>query len=285
MMNTSTPSSEIDIKYINDKSVLTGSKIARPLKIFSLQHDSACQIIFSNYGGGFVEGDHILLNLSCGADTVSVFSSQANTRVYKSERDLTSSQEIHATLGRNAFAAFLCDPLVPHMGSIFEQRQLWNIEEGAVLLFTDWFVGGRILNGERFAFQSYHSEFKVQSGDTPLVWDKFFINPSQNNPDSPGVFLNHSCYVNIFLVGHDSLPRVQRLAGILNKISETHLQNKNTLVATESKLMGSYAKVNENISMIRCAAKSNEMLEPLMKELSLALSHQELLGFNPDHKL
>jgi urease accessory protein len=99
--------SQISVKSIQGKSTLTEAKILRPLKIFSLQNDTALQVIFSNYGGGFVEGDHIKIDLSCNEETKTAFTSQAHTRVYRSERAMPSRQEIHAKLGKGCFCYIL----------------------------------------------------------------------------------------------------------------------------------------------------------------------------------
>lgn len=277
--------SQISVKSIQGKSTLTEAKILRPLKIFSLQNDTALQVIFSNYGGGFVEGDHIKIDLRCNEETKTAFTSQAHTRVYRSERAMPSRQEIHAKLGKGAFATFLCDPLVLHANSIFEQQQIWLVEDDSVLLFTDWFEAGRLLNGERFAFEAYHSEFKVVYKDIPWVWDKFHIQPSLIDPNSPGIFLHHGCYANVFLVGKDNLPRVQHLETIMRQLGEKYFKTTATLVATEAEIIGSFSKINDKVSLIRCSAKNNEILQNLMKDLAQALSHKDLLGFYPGHNI
>lgn len=271
----------LEISNINGKSSVTSSKIYRPLKIFNLEKNKACHLVFSNYGGGFLEGDQIDLSIDCQAGTVSAFSSQANTRIYRSEQGKTSKQIIKGNIGDNALVVFMGDPIVPHQKSIFEQRIHWTLGKDAVLLAVDWFEGGRILNGERFEFDNFFSELKIESNGIPIVWDRFKMNPKKSNMDSPGAFLDHSSYINIFLAGNENLERVKlietQLRFLASQYFHEHIENK-----TESLIrIGSAIKVNEQVFMVRCSAKNNELLHPFIKALASHLSSIELLGFNP----
>lgn len=273
--------SELEISLVENKSVLTTSKVFKPLKVFQLKKQKACQIVFSNYGGGFVEGDQILLNVGCHAGTTTVFSSQANTRIYKSTVGLKARQEINGKIGEGAFVVYMGDPLVPQEDSIFEQVFRWNLEKDSVLLLVDWFEAGRILNNERFAFNSFSAEMKVTKENVAIVWDKFKIEPSTTNVNSPGAFLHHSSYLNIFLVGHEGLERVQALETHLRFLGHKYFQEDKPLKLNELELLGAVAKVNEQAFIVRCSAKSNEALRPFVKELSAILEDEKLLGFNP----
>lgn len=276
-----TTRSVIEISSIDNKSILTGSKIFRPLKIFSLQKGKSCQIVFSNYGGGFVEGDQIYLDIHCKAETTTVFSTQANTRIYRSEHDKSSLQEIRGKVGRDALTVFMGDPIVPHQDSIFEQKIKWELEEGSALLFLDWFEGGRILNGERFAFKSFFTDLKINVSERTVIWDRFKMDPEQNNMNSPGAFLNHSSYLNIFLAGNENLEKVKLIENQLHFLSRKYLFDEKGQEVSKCEIIGSACKVNEYVFMIRCSAKNNHALHPLVKELAQLLSDKELLGFNP----
>lgn len=276
-----TAQSILEISNINGKSSVTGSKIFRPLKIFTLEKNKACHLVFSNYGGGFVEGDSIDLKIDCKADTVCAFSSQANTRIYRSEHGNTCKQTINGRVGAHALVVFMGDPVVPHQKSIFEQHLYWTLEKNSVLLVIDWFEAGRILNGERFAFDSFFTELKIESNGVPIVWDRFKMNPSKNNMNSPGAFLDHSSYINIFLAGDENDPRVKSIETQLRFLAaqyfHEHIENKSESLIR----IGSAVKVNEQVFMIRCSAKNNDLLQPFVRALAAHMSDKELLGFNP----
>lgn len=280
MLQELTPSL-IEVSKVDEKSVLTSSKVFRPLKVFSINKGKACHIIFSNYGGGFVEGDHVLADLSCKADTLTAFSTQANTRVYRSENGISSKQEIHGTLGDRALTVYMGDPLVPHKSSLFEQKLHWKLGTDAVLLVVDWFEAGRILNGERFAFQSFITDLKIEAEGTTVIWDRFKIDPVQSNLNSPGAFLNHSSYMNVFLVGNENLDRIKLLESHLRFLSRKYFQEEKVSPMNTLDLIGSAVKVNEQVFMIRCSARNNEFIQPFVRELAQVLSHKELLSFNP----
>ena len=271
----------LELSTINSKTAVTGSKIFRPLKIFALEKSNACHLVFSNYGGGFVEGDSIDLTIDCKANTVAAFSSQANTRIYRSEHGMTCRQTITGTIGDDAFVVFMGDPVVPHQKSIFEQHLYWTLGKNAVLLIIDWFEAGRVLNGERFAFDSFFTELKIESDGIPIVWDRFKMDPAKNNMNSPGAFLDHSSYINIFLAGNENLPRVKsietQLRFLATQYFHEHIENTNESLIR----IGSAVKVNEQVFMIRCSAKNNDLLQPFVRALAEHMVEEDLLGFNP----
>lgn len=273
--------SELEIELVRNRSVLITSRVFKPLKVFQLKKETACQVVFSNYGGGFVEGDKVQLNILCGVDTKTIFSTQANTRVYKSVAGLTTSQHIKGKIGERALTVFLGDPLVPQKDSIFEQKIEWHIQKDSVLMYVDWFEAGRILNNERFEFHSYFTEFKVLQDNIPLVWDRFKIEPSNTNINSPGAFLNHSSYLNIFLVGNENLLTIKTLEVHLRFLASKFFQEEKPLQLNEVELLGAVVKINESVFLVRCSARNNETLHAFVKELSIVLEDKNLLGFNP----
>jgi hypothetical protein len=75
------------------------------------------------------------------------------------------------------------------------------------------------------------------------------------------------------------------LETIMRQLSNQYFKTSTTLVATEAEIMGSFAKINEKVSLIRCSARNNEVLQNLMKDLAKALEHKDLLGFYPGHNI
>jgi urease accessory protein len=273
--------SELEVKKIGDTSVLTANLVYKPLKTFALQRGNACQIVFSNYGGGYVEGDQICLKLDCLPDTTTLLSSQANTRIYKSVNGGVTRQKIQVNQREGSFVAYVGDALVPQKESIFEQQFHWNLEKDAVLLFVDWFEAGRILTGERFAFHTFGTELKVQDEKGIVVLDRFKIDPHGINVNSPGAFLNHTSYMNVFLIGDENLTRVRLLENHLRFTAKKHFQEDQPLRMDEFELIGSAAKINERVFLIRCSAKENEALALFERDLAAVLEMKELLGFHP----
>lgn len=281
MAATESTFSKIEVKKIGANSVLTGSLVRKPLKIFEIPREGVCQIVFSNYGGGYLAGDQVRLSLECLTDTSTLLTSQANTRIYKSPNGDTTIQEINVNQKKGSFVAYVGDALVPQKDSIFQQRFHWHLADEAVLFFIDWFEAGRILNGERFAFTSFSTELKITSKDRTLVWDRFHIDPNKTNVGSPGSFLDHGSYMNIFLIGNENLEKVKILENHLRFVARKYFQEEKPLRMNELPLLGSVAKINETVFLIRCSARENDLLLPFIKELTSVLEEKELLGFQP----
>ena len=273
--------SVLELSFIDQKTVITGSKILRPLKIFPLRKGKAAQVFLSNYGGGFVEGDYISIEIDCAENTTSVFTTQANTRIYKSENAKFSKQHLKAVLHKNALCIYLGDPVVPHKMSRFEQKFEWSLANNAVLLMVDWFEAGRIFNNEIFEFDMFNTELKIKIDGKLYVWDKFKINPSKSDLGSPAAFADHTGYMNIFLAGDFNIKNVTLIESHLQNLTMKYFNYDASLEMNTAAMVGSSIRLNEQVYMIRCSSKNNALIRSFVKDLSLALAEEHLLDFNP----
>lgn len=281
MQQKETNLSKLEVKKIGDISSLTGSLVLKPLKTFAIQRGPTCQIVFSNYGGGYVEGDEINLALTCLHSTTTLLSSQANTRIYKSIHGGITRQTIQVTQEDDSFVAYIGDALVTQKESIFEQKFHWKMGKRSVLLFVDWFQAGRILNEERFDFTSFGTEFRAEDENGLHVLDRFRIRPSQHNVNSPGAFLDHTGYLNVFLVGNETLEKVQVLENHLRLVAKKHFREDAPLRMHDFGLIGASSKVNKHVFLLRCSFKENELVAQFVRDLTSVLEMKELLGFQP----
>jgi urease accessory protein len=272
--------SEIEFSRSQKGTTLTKNYCLPPLKIINTtSHTHACFCFVTNYGAGFVEGDQIALHLMAHANTHSVITTQGNTRVYKS-RDHVCSQLIEGVLKKDAFHVFLNDPIVMHGDGSFLQKSLWTLEVGAVLLLVDWFSAGRVQNNEAFNFLHYQTETKIMMGGHPVIWDRFHIDPVNEDVTSPGGFDANTTYLNIFLVGQQEEPRVKLIENHLNTLSSKHTASGN-LSSEDVPVVGSSIRQNRQAYFSRYTSRDVIHLHKVLADLVKILEHDILLGFNP----
>ena len=274
--------SKLEVSFVQNKSIVTSSKSVKPLKLINPEtHNNVCHVVFSNYGGGFVDGDEIKLDILTKPKTKTVLSTQANTRVYKSKTGAYAKQIIKGKIEDDALLVMLNDPLVPQKHSNFEQQTEWNLGKGSTLFMMEWFLSGRIHNDESFVFNELNTKLKITQDGKPLIWDNFKIDPDEQIPTSPGSFGVYKSYINIYLAGHEELEEVTMIESQLNIIAKKYFHTENVIDINKVAIFGTTGRVNQNAYIMRCAAKDAAVLQPMVKETAEVFDDKILLGFNP----
>ncbi len=263
----------IEFKQIDGKTVLTQQYSVKPLKIINPKSSPSCSFcMLTNYGGGFVQGDSIFLDVKCGENTNSIISSQANTRIYEST-GIICNQTIDANLDKNAFHVFLNDPLVMHKGGSFSQKSTYKLAIGAVLLLVDWVVAGRTDNGEQYEFKEYFSDTSVFLNNQLLMRDKIHLSPDDMDIYSPALLGNNITFMNIYLIGNENLEKVEILENTLNQINEGIYANR--------KIKSTVDRINPNTYAGRFTSSEVIPLRKVIEKISNALYSDRLLQFDP----
>ena len=127
------------------------------------------------FGGGLVGGDDIQLRADVTAGARALLTTQASTKVYRSER--RSRQSLTATVGANALLAVVPDPIVCFADADFAQTQRYDLHADASLVMVDWMTSGRHAAGERWAFSRYESRFDIRRGSQRVFFDGLVLEP------------------------------------------------------------------------------------------------------------
>ena len=273
--------SELEAALVRGKTRLIACKNIQPLKILQpASPTAACHVVLSSYGGGMVAGDAIRLRISGQPGARLFISTQASTRVFRSIDGTVAEQHTVGELAENALAVVFPDPVVLQAASRYRQTQEWHLRPSSLLLLVDWFHSGRMDQGERFAFTSFHSELRVRVAGRLLVLDRFGFQPEENIAAAPANFAGYQSFFSVYLVGGPADARFQQLAEALKRLklpgsTGPHFQlvNQEVVVAV--------TQARENVWVLRAAAHSRMALQPLCEALLAALAEGELLGYNP----
>jgi urease accessory protein len=97
-----------------------------------------------------------------------------------------ATQSIEATLGKDARLCWLPHPCVPHANAAFTGSNRIFLSEGAGVLWGEVFTCGRKLNGEAFAFSSYHVRTEIYIENKLTLLDNICVQPQQLSVDAMG---------------------------------------------------------------------------------------------------
>lgn len=148
-------------------SVVSRAYASSPLRLLNPRNaGTAAWVYTGSFGGGLVGGDALRLSLSVGVGASVFVSTQASTKVYRSERGATVSMD--ARVASDARLVVWSDPVVCYAGSTYDQTQRVTLEPGASAVWVDWMTSGRRASGERWQFRRYSTELSV-TYDTRLI--------------------------------------------------------------------------------------------------------------------
>jgi len=272
-------STSVSIKNISDKSRITSLINEKPLKILNPKtHTKACHIVSSNYGGGMVQGDVVELDINCEANTKTLFSTQANSRIYKSDNGDSCTLTQNIKLDTESLFVQLNDPLILQKDSSLNQQSIFNLNNGAALIYCDWIGGGRIHMGEIWDFKAFSSSTEIYLGTKPVVLDRFEIQPDKQQCTSPALFHHHTSFINLFIVGKKQDIRIevieQMISATIDKLRTKKQEQK-------PKLLISGERINDDVFIMRASAHELTTLKDIMEELGVCFKHKSLLEFNP----
>lgn len=75
-----------------------------------------------------------------------VLTTQATTKVFKSEGAEHATQSFELSVDKDATLAFLPDPITCFEHARYRQTQTFRLKQGANLVFVDWLTSGRKRN-------------------------------------------------------------------------------------------------------------------------------------------
>jgi urease accessory protein len=157
-----------------DRSVVTRAYATSPLRLLTpANHGSAAWIYTSSYGGGFVDGDRVEIDVEVAEGAAAFVSTQAATKVYRSPAG--TSFALRARVDAGGLLALVPDPVVCFAGARYHQYQQFAVHEAAGLVVVDWMVSGRCASGERWAFSDYRSLIEVTVGGRLVAHDSMAL--------------------------------------------------------------------------------------------------------------
>lgn len=168
------------VSRVGARSVVTRAYATSPLRLLTpTNHGSASWVYTSSYGGGFVDGDRLDLEVEVTRGAAAYLSTQAAAKVYRSPSGTRAT--LQARVDEDALFVLAPDPVVCFAGARYRQEQRFAIALSAGLVVLDAVVSGRYAAGERWAFLEYQSLIEVTIGGRLAVYDPIALRAADGN--------------------------------------------------------------------------------------------------------
>ncbi|KAG0649020.1 putative urease accessory ureD [Hyphodiscus hymeniophilus] len=146
-------------------SALSTITFQYPLKLISPSpsaHQKSVLVFLLTYGGGLVGGDRVHLTIDVRPNAKLSIVTQGHTKIFKSpSRDVVTRQQLRVNVEAGAGVCLLPDPVQPFGGSVYEQSQIFTLQDGASLCLLDWVSAGRTARGENWDFRAWSGRNEV----------------------------------------------------------------------------------------------------------------------------
>ena len=233
--------------------MLTRVAAASPLRLLHPRNSgTAAWVYAATFGGGLLGGDAITLDAHVDAGASALISTQASTKVYRSERAASQRLDAHAADG--SLLVLLPDPVTPFAGSSYSQEQHIDLAETANLVAVDWMTAGRVGSGERWQFTSYGSRTWIRRGGRVILHDATLLSPGDG--DVANRMRRFNCIAWAVAIGPALRAPALRLAGALD----------GTAIVTRADLLFSVAPLEADGVLLRIAGTSAQQVGAVLKQ-------------------
>jgi urease accessory protein len=149
-----------------------------PLKLADItehRQSGTLDLMIMNASPGILDGDQYELKLQLDQGCCVQLQTQSYQRLFHMKSG--ASQTLKVELDRGASFFYLPHPSSPHAGSIFRSANSFYLGEDCRLLFGEVLACGRKLNGESFAFSSYHTVTEVYISGRLVLKENLLLQP------------------------------------------------------------------------------------------------------------
>jgi urease accessory protein len=196
---------QLDLGYGNYRGVtkLIHNRGVAPLKVQRVLYDrpkSIAQTIILHTAGGMVGGDRLNISVDLGANTHSLITTAASSKVYFSEK-LPQYQLVNQKVDSNSILEWLPQETIIFNGANYHQESIVELAENAIWMGWEIFRFGRTARGEKFLSGQWKSRTTVTRNQLPLWIDQQYFLGSEETTTSYHALANYPILGSFALVG------------------------------------------------------------------------------------
>lgn len=184
------------------RSLLKTSFFRTPLQVMHPLIDAAgcaCVYILSPTGG-IVQGDRYTIHIVVEPGAHALVTTLAATKIYRMPDD-HAEQTIHIEVMAGAVLEFVPDAAILFENADFRQAIEITLHDGAVMIFQDSIMAGRLAYGELLKFRQYQNQLTVQDAHGLLLVEKQQIRPHAQQLEQVTLLGGYRCWANWYLLG------------------------------------------------------------------------------------
>jgi len=187
----------------NNKTAMTESYFRTPLQVMQAIPDGAGCLgtYLLSPTGGVVQHDRYDIQITLEANTHALVTTVATTKVYRMPQG-KAIQNITIDVGENAILEFVPDALILFKDADFEQRVTVKLQKGALCLFQDSVMGGRVAHHDEFLqFRQLRNRIEIKDVDGLIVYDAMNFSPNSHDHNRLGLLDGYTCWGSAYVVG------------------------------------------------------------------------------------
>ncbi|XP_037275712.2 uncharacterized protein LOC119168408 isoform X1 [Rhipicephalus microplus] len=252
-------------------SEATQSFCCYPLKVFVPREAGrpCCRWVYPIvFGGGLVSGDAVHIDVTAATRTCVLLTSQSYPKVYQSKPGEWSVQRCTYNVQDGALLCVLPDITTCFADASFEQTQVAHLSVGANIVLLDWYLAGRVENGERWALARLASAINV------YVEKELVLREAVDMASIAGLSIQQSMGVYdvtgvCLLLGPYVAPLVAGICSRLESREQYGMKPSRSFVAACSPLRSDNGKLSGCVMRFMCLSsqqaysKLEELLGPL----------------------
>ncbi|QNQ80926.1 urease accessory protein UreD [Lactobacillus sp. PV034] len=155
-------------------------------------------------GGGYVEGEKYLQNISLDDNTHAILTTQAPNYVYKCENNILTTQDDIINVGKNSTLEFYADETIPYRYAYYRQTNKVNLKKGARLILTDGLTSGWSPDEKPFQYREVGIKTEVSIEDKLIYNDFLLVNPEIEKMRELGFFEDKNTFNSVLIIDENS---------------------------------------------------------------------------------
>jgi len=235
-------------------------------------------IYMMSSSGGILQGDEQKIDVVMGRNSAARITTQSATKIYKMEGGY-ASQHINIHSQEGSYLEFVPHQIIPFKSSRFYQEVNLDVEENALLIYSEIISAGRIASGEKFDFDLCFLRTSAHRNGLILFTDVMSLN-HKDKTNLESVFGRKDVFSTVYIIG--SSIQIERI------VDEINLATENTsLLASCSNLphdsgiivriladsVSEIVALTESITdVLRAFAKKNHKEEPAIQNTSIDIT-------------
>lgn len=152
-----------------------------------LDDDSIPCYYLIQLGGGYIEGEYYENRLKLEEGSQAILTTQASSKIYKSENGIPSKQYTNLQLEKNSKLEFINDSVILYKDAVYEQSTDIYLEEGVTLIYSDGITAGWSPDGKLFQYTSARIKTNLYLNGELIYLDNLKITPKDYEVQSFGI--------------------------------------------------------------------------------------------------
>ncbi len=173
-------------------------------------------IYMMSSSGGILEGDEQKIDITLGKDSTTRITNQSATKIYKMEKGYASQYiDIHSE--ERSYLEFVPHQIIPFKSSRFYQEVNLEVEENAVLIYSEIISAGRLASGEKYDFDLCFLRTYAHRNGQILFTDVMNLD-RLGKPNLESVFGGKDVFSTLYIIG--STVTTEKVAEEINQLTQ-----------------------------------------------------------------